>query len=331
MKRSRLFFANKSFPGLRRLIPALLAACLSCSLADPGHEVRIEELNAQITANPNLPELYFQRSINYREMERLADMRADLEKCLKLQPHFLPASRELARLDDLQNHLKEGIERLEKAVAAAPPESAFHLPACHTVLAELYLKSNRNAEALAAAEKGIGLTDELSLDLYLFRAEAQRRLGKHEDRVRDLAKAMEKLKSFILRIAWIEALIDAGRTAEALPEIQKEIDTSRRKASWLIRRARVRLHDGQKDGAMEDLAVALAEIEPRIRPELPDLSLVCDRALVHALQGKREDAKKELTAAKARGADPWMTRVLEAVLEEPKPASAKAPPPVEPR
>lgn len=304
----------------------MLAGLASASLADPGHEVRIEDLNAQIAANPALPDLYFQRSVNYREINRLAEARADLEKALSLQPGFLPATRELTRLDDLENHRKEGLERLEKAIAAAPPEAAFHLPGCYAVLAELYLKGGQNSEALAAAEKGISLTDEMTMDLYLFRAEAQRRLGKHDDRVRDLAKATEKLKSFILRIAWIEALIDAGRSAEALPEIQKEIDTSRRKASWLIRRARVRLHEGQKEPAMEDLEIALAEIELRIRPDLPDLSLVCDRALIHALQGKRVEAAKELAGAKAKGADPWMTRVLEAALEEPKPAAAKVKP-----
>jgi tetratricopeptide (TPR) repeat protein len=302
---------------------AVMVAAHACTvfegLADPGHEIRIEDLNLQITANPALPDLYYQRAINYREITRLADARADLEKCLTLQPGFLPADRELARLDEIENRRHEGIERLQKALAAAPQESAFHLPGCYAVLADMLLKSDRNGEALAAADKGIALTQEMTIDLYLFRAEAQRRLGKHNDRVRDLAGAVERLKSFVLRIAWIEALIDAGRGVEALPEIQKEIDSSRFKASWLIRRARVRLHGqntdpAMKEAAVSDLAAALAEVESRIRPERPDLSLVCDRALILALQGNRDEAAKELAAAKARGADQWMTRVLESVL-----------------
>lgn len=296
---------------------ALAWPLLPCT-ADPGHEIRIEDINAQIAANPNLPDLYFQRAVNYRELSRMADARADWEKCLTLQSGFLPANRELARLDELENHRKEGIERLEKAMAAAPAEAAVHLPGCYSVLADMLLKSDRNEAALAAAQKGIALSPSMSLDFLLLRAEAQRRLGKHEDRVRDLATAMTGLKSFVLRIAWIEALIDAGRSKEALPEIQEEIDNSRYRSSWLIRRARVRLHDGNKEDAMADLQAALTEIEPRIRPEFPDLSLVCDRALIHALQGKREEAAKELAAAKTRGADGWMTRVLEAVLSEKK-------------
>ena len=296
-----------------RCIALIAATALHCA-ADPGHEIRIEDLNKQITENPALPDLYFQRSVNYREISRLADARADLEKCLTLQKGFLPADRELARLDEQEGHRREAIGRLEKAIAAAPPDAAFHLPGCYSVLADLLLKSDRNDAALDAASKGISLTQDLTIDLYLLRAEAQRRLGKHDDRVRDLAGATERLKSFVLRIAWIEALVDAGRSAEVLPEIQKEIETSRYRASWLIRRARVFLHDSKKPEAAADLEAALVEIESRIRPELPDLSLVCDRALIWALQGKRDEAAKELAEAKKRGADSWMTRVLEAVL-----------------
>ncbi len=298
-------------------LATVMAGAALPARSDPGHEIRIEDLNKQIAENPALPDLYFQRSINYREINRTAESRADLEKCLTLQKSFLPADRELARLDEHEGHRKEAIDRLEKAIAAAPPDAAFHLPGCYSVLADLLLKSDRNEDALAAASTGIALTQELTIDLYLLRAEAQRRLGKHDERVRDLAGATQRLKSFVLRIAWIEALIDAGRSAEVLPEIQKEIETSRYRASWLIRRARVYLHDGKQAEAAADLDAALVEVESRIRPELPDLSLVCDRALIRALQGNRDEAAKALTEAKQRGADAWMTRVLEAVLAGP--------------
>ena len=303
------------------LLPRVLclAALVLTAQADPGHEVRIADLNQQITANPAQPELYFQRAMNYREVPQLDAARADLEKALSLQKDFLPADRELARLDELEGRRKEAIERLEKALAAAPPAAAFNIPACCEVLADLYLKSDRNEDALAAAQKGIALTQELNLELYLLRGEAQRRLGKHEDRVRDFAAAQVKLKSYLLRIAWIEALIDAGRPAEALPEINKEIEESRYKSSWLIRRARALLHDGKKTEAAADLTAALAEVELRIRPENPELSLLCDRALIHALQGKHAEARLELTDAKTRGAFPWQARLVESVLAAAEP------------
>src|SRR6188474_3202130 len=112
-------------------------SCFSVPVAgDPGHEIRIEDLNQQITANPALPDLYYQRAVNYRELNRLADSRADFEKCLTLQTGFLPADRELARLDESEGKRREAIDRLEKAIASAPPEAAFHLPGCYAVLAD---------------------------------------------------------------------------------------------------------------------------------------------------------------------------------------------------
>jgi tetratricopeptide (TPR) repeat protein len=299
---------------VRRFILAAALLLPGQGRADPGHELRIEDLNKQIAANPDLPELYFQRAMNYREVPQLAAARADLEKTLSLQKGFLPAERELARLDAAEGKSAEAIARLERVLAAPPADAAFHVPGCYEVLAEFYLNAGRNDDALAALQRVFGLTREVSLDIYLLRSEAQRRLGKKEDRVRDLAAGREKLKSFVLRIAWIEALIDAGRTAEALPEINQEIDSSRYKSSWLIRRARVYLHDGRKAEADTDLETALAEISLRLRPENPDLSLVCDRALIHALQGKVAEARKELDDARARGAFQWTTRIVETVL-----------------
>ena len=298
----------------RALTLAVLAAArLAC--ADPCHEVRIADLNEQIAANPALPDLYFQRAMNYRDVPKLAEARADLEKALTLLPGFLPADRELARLDDAEGHPREAIARLEKALAAAPAGAAVYLPACYEVLADFYLNADRNVEALTVIEKCFAATPDMSLDLCLLRSEAQRRLGKEDDRVRDLAAAQVKLKSFVLRIAWIEALIDAGRSAEVLPEINQEIEACRYKSSWLIRRARVLLHDEKKAEAAADLTTALAELELRIRPENPDFTLICDRALIYALQGKTAEARKDLADAKTRGAFRWTTRVLETVLE----------------
>ena len=294
--------------------------------ADPGHEVNIEALTAQIVQTPGIPELYYQRGVNFREIPRLAEARADFEKALSLQPSFLPAGRELARLDDREGKRAAGIARLQSLLAAPPAEAAFHVPGCCAALAELLLKDQRNEEALAAAARGIALSTDQTIDLQLLRAEAQRRLGRHEDRVRDLAAAAASLKSFVLRIAWIEALIDAGHVAAALPEIDREIATSRYQAAWRIRRARALLRESgtpRRAEAVNELAQALAEIEGRLRPERPDLSLLCERALIHALTGRRAEADAGLAEARRMGADDWMTRILEAELKSPRDSAGR--------
>lgn len=281
--------------------------------ANPGHEVTVAELNAQIAKTPDLPELYFQRAWNYREMQRPAEARADWEKTLSLNPGFLPASRELARMDALEGRMEEGIARLRQAMASAPADQAFHQPGCHSVLAELLLKQGKNDEALQEAQTGLDRSPDLLLDLCLLRSEAQRRLGKLDDRVRDLAAAMTKLRSFVVRSKWYDAMIDAGRGQEILPEIEQEIANTRYQASWLIRRARIRQGTGEQAGAASDLTAALEEINRRIRPENPDLSLLCDRGVIHALQGNHAAAAADLELVRQQGADFWMTLPLAAL------------------
>ena len=298
------------------VILGLVLAGGARSWGNPGHEVSIAELNAQIQQAPGLPELYFQRAWNYREIGRMADARSDWGKTLELNPGFLPASRELARADAAGGQPDAGIARLRQAMAAAPADQAFHLPGCHSVLAELLLKQGKNADALKEAQTGLDRLTDLLLDLCLLRSEAQRRLGRLEERVRDLAAAMLKLRSFVVKTKWYDAMIEAGRGAEILPEIEQEIGNTRYQASWLIRRARIRQHAGDAAGAAGDLTTALEEIKTRLRPDSPDLSLVCDRGVILALQGDHAAAAADLALARSQGADFWMTLPLEALLTE---------------
>ncbi|MDB6070318.1 MAG: hypothetical protein JWL81_1489 [Verrucomicrobiales bacterium] len=298
----------------------LIWAALSLpAAANPGHEVTIAELTAQIVANPQLPELYFQRAWNYREIQKPAEARADWEKTLSLNPHFLPASRELARTDAAEGHVDEGIAKLRQAIAAAPPDQSFHVAGCYSVIAELLLKQNKNPEALAAVEAGLEAAQDVQMDLCLLRAEAQRRLGKMDERVRDLEAVMKKLKSYVVRSKWYDAMIDAGRGGEVLPAIEEEIANTRYHASWLIRRARVRLSEGNAGAAAPDLTAALAEIGPRLRPEFPDVSLLVDRGVAHALQGDHAAAAQDLALAREKGGDFWMTLPLAALMEKSSP------------
>lgn len=314
----------------KSLALAFLLAPLSSLPANPGHETTIAELNAQIAQLPNLPELYFQRAWNYREIGRLADARADWETTLRLQPGFLPASRELARADAAAGNPAAGLARLRQALASAPPDQAFHRPGCHSVLAELLLQQHQNEAALAEANAGLASSPDLLLDLCLLRSEAQRRLGLLHQRAADLAAASAKLRSFVVRTKWIDAMIDAGRGRDVLPDIEAELANTRYQAAWLIRRARILLPSAASSA---DLARALQEIETRLLPENPDLSLVCERGLIHCLQGDPAAAAADLALARHQGADFWMTLPLEALLpEKAASASPKAapPPPLDP-
>ena len=318
---------------MMRINRACVAGLITCAVpvawANPGHEITVAELSASIAQSPAIPELYFQRAWNYREMGRQAEARADWEKTLELNAGFLPASRELARSDASEGRVEAGIDRLRQALAMAPEDQAFHRPGCFSVLAELLLKMGKNAEALEEVRAGLAAAPDLQMDLCLLRSEAQRRLGQHKERVQNLEEAMRKLRSFVVRTRWYDALIDAGRGAEILPEVEKEIANTRYQAAWLIRRAKIRLHAGETAGATEDLNAALTEIESRLRPENPDLSLICERGLIHALAGKHDAALADLGLARRAGADIWMLMPLEALVGDtpglPKPGSGVVP------
>ena len=299
-------------PLMWKPLAATLSLALSVPLlANPGHETTIAELNAQIAQLPDLPELYFQRAWNYREINRLADARADWETTLRLQPSFLPASRELARADADAGNPQAAITRLRQALAAAPPSQAFHRPGCHSLLAELLLRLHQNTTALAEARAGLAASPDLLLDLCLLRSEAQRRLGLLDERVADLAAASAKLRSFIIKTKWLDAMIDANRGPEILPEIELELANTRYQASWLIRRARIHLLSSPPTAAA-DLAAALREINSRLQPDQPDPSLLCERGLISCLQG--QPAAADLALAQRHGADFWMTLPLAALL-----------------
>jgi tetratricopeptide (TPR) repeat protein len=165
------------------------------------------------------------------------------------------------------------------------------------------------------------------LEWLLQRSRLQADLGKHEDRIRALQAAGRENPSAVLDIELIEAQIDAGHSREVLPQIEAELADSRRKSSWLLRRARAWQQLGRTSEAKADLEAAVDEINERLHPTHPDPGLLADRGLAHALLGNRQEAQADLRAAKANHADAWTVAKLEQRLksEPPDGAASKQP------
>jgi hypothetical protein len=100
------------------------------------------------------------------------------------------------------------------------------------------------------------------------------------------------------------------------------LSESRWQSSWLIRRARARQKLGETAAAKKDLQAAIVEINTRLRPERPDVTLLVDRGLAHALLGNVRAAQADLAAARAASAD----RALLFRLTKALPATAPAKP-----
>ena len=122
----------------------------------------------------------------------------------------------------------------------------------------------------------------------------------------------------VLEIERVEALIDAGQFREALPLIETELNDSRIKSSWLIRRARAQLGLGKKADAERDLQEALDEIATRLNPTTPDVPLLLDKALSLELLGQKREALRAYEEAREKGAAETLNDKIKA-LQEPAP------------
>jgi hypothetical protein len=136
-------------------------------------------------------------------------------------------------------------------------------------------------------------------------------------RAEELAAAARESGSAVLRIEWLDALIDAGDFQAALPEVDKELSECRLRSAWLIRRARCLLAAKNISAAQADLREALAELNTRIAADNPDAALLLSRAHAFALLGNKQPAEQTLRAAAQAGAEPFeLARVTKLVARQ---------------
>jgi tetratricopeptide (TPR) repeat protein len=183
----------------------------------------------------------------------------------------------------------------------------------------------QRAAVLAAKGDSSNALDDLNaaiaarpdqVDWYLQRSMLQSDLGQLHERVEDLRAGWRATDSAALRVSMIDAMIDAGQAREALDLIEPELKDARFTSSWLIRRARCRLQLDEPDAATEVLRAAIAEINPRIHVQRPDVSLIVDRGFAFALLGDIDRAKADLEIARKHQADHWLTERLERAVDE---------------
>ncbi len=305
--------------------PIIAAAFLIQAQIVTGHHqpgVTIEMLTEQIKRQPALAELYFQRADEYLAVQKQAEAEADLNKALELKPDYLPAQRILCRLWQMRGQPAKALEILRASLTKVPAEHQFLLPGCRQLEGELLMDLGKTTEALTVFEAAIALTPTPDLDLLLFRAEAQRLLGKVQERIDGLKSAWERSHAIIMRNEWLNALIDSGRGAEALPFVQTELENSRFRSSWLIKRARIWLGADKREAAQEDLSAAIEELNTRLASSPPPYLLLCDRALAYSLLGKSTEARADVAQARQLGASEVQLRLILRLLHPP-PADSK--------
>lgn len=296
--------------GLLTLMPGRLAAH-----AGPEHE--IAELTEEILFFGATSDRLLQRAIEYRTLGRLKEAEKDLKQAVSLQPSQIGIRRELARVQFGIGQTKEALQSVESGLRIS--ENDLDERASLLMLrGELQVADGKHEKALSDFDAAIQL-HPANADWFLLRSDLQRRLGKHEARLAGLKEGIRRTGSGMLEIERTEALLDAGHWALALKQIQPELEASRLKASWQIRRARALIGLQRRAEAETDLRLAVTEIELRLGPGLKEASLLGDRGFAYELLGQTKQALHDYLAAMEAGSGLEVQTRLKALQAAPNP------------
>lgn len=298
--------------GLARLLsraplPRLLSGLAALTLpvltlpvrAHHGPEEMIELLSRRMEAGGATPVLLYRRAIEWRILGDYERALGDLERAILMDPDFGGAILLQAEVFLLQGEPAKARASAQAGADAGIP--ARDRAGCQMVWARALLREGRLQEALDRCDAAFDSFPGGEIDWYLIRGGLQRRLGLHAERIAGFQVGHERTRSVVLRNAALDALIDAGRAAEALPMIEEQVAACRLKSSWLLRRARARLSLGETMAAREDLQAAIAELELRLHPTTPDVTLVVDRGVARAAGGCRGREGRSGTRARPEG------------------------------
>ena len=251
----------------------------------------IEALSAKIAKKPTA-ELYFQRALEYRALREKEHTLEDLRKAIELKPNFRDArfalAEELGKSDEAL--------RLALELTAAPGSSDDSFPS-NLLLIRVHQRRGEHKAALKLCKQLDEKTRDARKDdtgLALLHAGILLDLKRPGEAADVLKAAWERTDSIVARNNWIDTALSAGRAGETLPLIEEELRTSRLRSSWFIRRARALLILEKKKEARSDLVSALLEINRRLNPARPDLTLIADRGLIHALMGNKALAGRDM-------------------------------------
>jgi tetratricopeptide (TPR) repeat protein len=311
----------RSHPGNRPFLVGWLALALAAAppgRAHPDTWHAIELISAQISTGDHRAPLFYARGTEYRTVEKWVEAEADLRECLRQDPGFFLAQKDLASVLLAAGRTEDAAAAAREAVRLATGRPAASQASAWAEVARVERARGAWSAVLAATDEALRLVPRGEVDWYLLREEAFRGQGRLDAAIEDLARGDTRLRSTLLRSAWLDALLEAGRAAETLAPIEAALAETRHQAPWLIRRARARASQGDLAAAQADWTTALAELESRLVPEDPDPTLLVQKGLALAGLGRRGDAAAALAAARAILPEPTLLAPLARALAHPQ-------------
>jgi tetratricopeptide (TPR) repeat protein len=291
----------------------LLATCAATAcFAHESPEHRVAELSSEMALAGKSGSALMQRAIEYRALGALDEAAGDLEAVLQLEPQSLDALKTLSEIQSEQGKTGLALQTIGRAIRLNPQDASLYF-----TRAVIYGGDGKDEAALTDCERAFA-GHKGDLEWYLTRAQLQSRLGRFNECIAGLNEGLKLTGSAVLNVELIEALIDARKYHEALARIEPELKDTRLRSAWLLRRARVRLGLGKNSAAKQDLSAALEELNQRISPHAPDVTLLVERGMVLALSQQLLAARSDLARALQAGAEPWLVWRLERLLAHPR-------------
>ena len=291
-----------------RLFAIVLAVLTAPTFAHHDVTAAIRELDQKIASGAT-SELHYQRALEYRALRNPESAEADFRAALALQPGHRES---LTALIQLLRATPEAMALAKEYLANS--QDPKHQLEARFLIAQVASWSDDDKTALLTCHEIQKLHPDHPTDVDLLHARLLLQSGQPAKAADILKTASQKHQGIVLRNAWIDAALSAGQTAEVLPIIEKELAESRFHASWLIRRARASLTAREADQARADLHAALIELNTRIQPDRPDLTLIADRGLTLVLLGSKDLARQDLATLKKSTLSKSAYAILEAEL-----------------
>ena len=290
---------------------AVALASAPTTEAHEGPEHEIEELTAQIQSGGATSDLLLQRAIEYRVLGQLHSAMKDLEDAGRTDASDHRIGRELAKVQFSLGKTNEALATMTRALEK--PEISKEEKAGSLMIRSGFLAARSELKkALVDNHQAIELYDS-NPEWYLQRSVLQGLLKQTKERISGIDTGLAKTGAGVLMVEKVIALLADSQYSAALALIEPELESSRIKSSWLLRRAQARIGLGDKEKAKADLEESLSEIRPRLNPTAPDVSLLLDRSLAHELLGDLVLAKHYYEQASEAGGETWVKEKIKSL------------------
>lgn len=287
-----------------RIATAFLLLAVAATAHDSPNVV-IDKLSHRIEDRGPSPRLLTSRAFEYRVIGEFDAAIADFQAALEIDKDYAPALHGLAAAY-FRNHdyaKAESVVRQGLAQSAAPTDRAPY----YAVLAQCQSAQQDWSAALESWRAALE-SKRPEVDWFIGEAQCLQRLGRLEERSEALANAKSRNSSAVLERLWLGALVDTGQFEEAGAVIQREMENTRWKSSWLLLKARLERNRGNDKDARAAASQALQEIRTRQNHDNPDPYLVAEAAQAHALLGNHATARDLRDQAHNLGVpDLWLT------------------------